>query len=72
MKPDAQERQRQHRDEQPLRPGGQPGEQPAEKTATPPNKPGQYAPDALEQTAEPDGQFPENPHGTLDDRQPAK
>ena len=29
-------------------------------------------PDALEQTAEPDGQFPENAHGTLDDHQPGE
>ena len=27
------------------------------------------SPDAAEQTAEPDGQFPENPRGTLDDHE---
>ena len=68
MKTTTQQEQHADRREQGTnaRPGGQPGERPTQNTTTPPNKPGQYE-EALEQTAETDGQFPENPHGTLDD-----
>ena len=53
MKPDTQTRHEPSRFEQ----SGTSDDEPASTTDTP------------EQTAEPDGQFPENLHGTLDDHQ---
>ena len=71
MKPDTQPQQKPGLSE----PGGRSENKQAVRrvtnTATPPNKPGQYeeSTGAPDQTAEPDGQFPENPRGTLDDHQ---
>ena len=71
MKANARHEQQSGPREHALRPQEQPGDASASKTPTPPNKSGQYE-QSPDQTAEPDGQFPENPRGTLDDHQPGE
>ena len=69
MPKNTQDEQHPARSEQDARPGGQPGQPSSKNTTAPPNKPGEHETDAADDTAEPDGQFPSNPHGTLDDRE---